>query len=426
MEKTIQINCTGSDTKSIDEIKEFQGNLKDLSDQNFEKLKKEILELGFCEPISIWKGNICNGHQRLKVLKKMQEDGYLIPKIPVNIIKAKDKKEAKKIVLALTSQYGQITEEGLFNFMQDADILLDEVKESFNFNEIDMESFEDNFFNKTTDEQNEKEDDVPEVDPEKVKTKLGDLIELGNHRLLCGDCTVKENVDYLMDGKKADMVFTDPPYSVNYTKKNKEILKSKDYCEIKNDSLSVKETSEQIWSPCFKNIYEASNDVCSVYCTMPQGGDQMMMMMMMMMQESWQVKHELIWVKESPVFSMGRLDYDYKHEPILYGWKKKHAFYGKGSFTKSVWEIKRDGNKQHPTMKPIALIENAVLNSTKKDQLVIDPFLGSGSTLIACEKTKRKCYGMELDEYYCDVIIKRWCDYTGINEFIRNGKKELI
>ena len=138
------------------------------------------------------------------------------------------------------------------------------------------------------------------------------------------------------------------------------------------------------------------------------------MMMMMMMNQHWQIKHELIWVKSSPVFSMGRLDYDYQHEPILFGWKKTHNFYGKGIFTKSVWEIPKPNRSDlHPTMKPVELVENALLNSSLGGDICLDSFGGSGSTLIACEKLRRKCRMMEIDEHYCDVIIARWELYTG-------------
>jgi DNA modification methylase len=252
----------------------------------------------------------------------------------------------------------------------------------------------------------EAEEDDYEI-PDEIETNivLGDLIEIGEHRLLCGDSTDSEQVAKLMGGEKADMVFTDPPYSVNYTKKAKEVLKSKNYVEIKNDNLSVEETAEMLWRPTFKNLYDNSKDDCSFYVTMPQGGDQMMMMMMM--NENWQVKHELIWVKEAPVFSMGRLDYDYKHEPIMYGWKNKHNFYGKGSFLKSIWEIPRKENKLHPTMKPIQLIGNAILNSSLKNNIITDLFLGSGSTMVAAHQLNRKCYGMELDPKYCQVIVDR-------------------
>ena len=255
------------------------------------------------------------------------------------------------------------------------------------------------------------EDEVPEE--VETRCKRGDIWQLGEHRLMCGDSTNTQDVEILMGGGIADMCFTDPPYSVNYTKKAKEVLKSKNYVEIKNDNLSVEETSKEIWQPAFQNAQIVANDACSIYATMPQGGDQMMMMMMMMMNASWQVKHELIWVKEAPVFSMGRLDYDYKHEPIAYGWNKSHKFYGKGEFTKSVWEIPRTENKLHPTMKPVALIINAIKNSSEERQNILDIFGGSGSTLIACEQTNRKCYTMELDEHYCDVIITRWENLTG-------------
>ena len=259
------------------------------------------------------------------------------------------------------------------------------------------------------------EDEVPEVTENPV-SKLGEVYQLGRHRIMCGDSTKIEDVEKLMGGKKADMVFTDPPYSVNYEKKQNEILGNKAYNHIENDDMSVKDISEQIWRPVFKNLYDMANDDCSFYMTMPQGGDQMMMMMMMM-SENWQVKHELIWVKPSPVFSMGRLNYDYKHEPIIFGWKKTHNWYGFGKYTKSVWEIARESDKSHPTMKPVELVANAIQNSTKNDDIVIDYFLGSGSTLIACEQTNRICYGMEIDPKYIDVIRKRYAKFINSEDW---------
>ena len=253
------------------------------------------------------------------------------------------------------------------------------------------------------------EDDYEMPDEIETDIVLGDLFQIGNHRLLCGDSTDPEQVKRLMGGALADMVFTDPPYGVSYEDTNaakSSRSRSRSRSEISGDKMNVKEISEAIWRPAFKNLYESSKDDCSFYMTMCQGGDQMMMMMMM--SEHWQVKHELIWVKSSPVFSMGRLDYDYKHEPIIYGWKKKHNFYGKGEFVKSVWEIpKPSRSDEHPTMKPVALIANAINNSSKASDLIIDLFLGSGTTMIASHQLNRKCYGMELDPKYCQVIIDR-------------------
>jgi len=233
--------------------------------------------------------------------------------------------------------------------------------------------------------------------------------------LICGDSTDPAVIDRLMDGVKADMVFTDPPYNVDYSDKNK-FLNNADKGnriqeDIENDSFADDEQAKNnLWTPAFSNMLLYSKDECSIYVTMPQGGTHMMMMSIH--EAGWKVKHELIWVKNNHV--LGRTDYFYKHEPILYGWNKKHKFYGNGEFDKSVWEIpKPQKSDLHPTMKPIALIANALKNSTKEKDNVLDVFGGSGSTLIACEQLKRTCYMCELDEHYCDVIIQRWENLTG-------------
>ena len=146
-----------------------------------------------------------------------------------------------------------------------------------------------------------------------------------------------------------------------------------------------------------------------------------MMMMMMMMKAGWQVKHELIWRKQSIV--LNRADYNYQHEPILYGWNKTHVFYGNGEFKNtSVWEFDRPTRSvEHPTMKPVALLCEILLNATKEKDTVLDTFGGSGSTLIACEQLNRKCYMIELDPHYCDVILQRWENFTGRKAVRING-----
>ena len=253
------------------------------------------------------------------------------------------------------------------------------------------------------------EDEVPET--VETRCKLGDIWQLGEHRLMCGDSTKIDDVEKLMNGEKADLLFTDPPYNVNIEQKKKKILHCNEYNKIQNDNLPMEEFKAFL-SNVFKNAYTSLKETASYYVFSCQGGDQEMMMMMMR-ESGIPCRHQLIWVKDAPVFSMNRLDYDYKHEPILYGWVKKHDFKRKGEQDKSVWEYKRTANKLHPTMKPIELICNALKNSTDKDNLVLDLFGGSGSTLIACEQLNRKCYTMELDEHYCDVIITRWENLTG-------------
>ena len=370
------------------------------NDQAVDAVAESIKQFGFKVPIVIDKDNvIITGHTRLKAATKLG-----LKTVPVILADDLTPDQVKAFRLA-DNKTGELAG---WDF-EKLEVELSEL-------EMDMEGFgfeiEEKEIEGLTDD-----DEVPEdVNP---VCQLGQIWKLGEHRVMCGDSTKAEDVAKLMDGEKADMVFTDPPYSVNYEIKQKEVLGKKGYNHISGDNLSVDNISEQIWKPVFKNLYDIAKDDCSFYVTMPQGGDQMMMMMMMMMGEKWQIKHELIWIKKSPVFSMGRLDYDYQHEPIMYGWKKSHHFYGAGKYVKSIWEIDRDSDGSHPTMKPVELIENAILNSSIKDMVVADYFLGSGSTLIAAEKTNRRCYGMEIDPHYCDVIIKRWEDFTG-------NKSELI
>lgn len=238
---------------------------------------------------------------------------------------------------------------------------------------------------------------------------------IGGHRVMCGDATSIEAVNKLMAGKKADMVFTDPPYGVNYADKNS-FLNSIDYGnrnqeKIENDDKSSTEI-KKLWTSAFNNMAFNCTNKASYYITSANFNDLMMIMMMSLIDAGWQLKHMLIWVKNNHVF--GRCDYHYKHEPILFGWKQNgtHDFYGTSS-NFSVWQIdKPQKSDLHPTMKPVELVERAILNSSKKKNLIIDLFLGSGTTLIAAEKNNRICYGMEISESYCDVICQRWQTYT--------------
>ena len=381
----------------------LQGKLKAIPENSLKKLKQSLINNSFVQPFNVWENGklwILDGHHRKLAMEQLEAEGYNIPdKLPANFVECKNKKEASKMVLLYSSIYAKADEKSLDAFLAENEIDFSEVSGEIDLPELNLDTFGVNEID------DEKLDAVPEIQKDPI-SKLGDIFLIdGKHRVMCGDSTVKADVEALMAGKRANLYFTDPPYSVNFTQKSKEVLKNTRYTEIKNDNLTVKETSDNIWSPAFRNAYEICEDDASFYLTMPQGGDQMMMMMM---NEHWQVKHELIWVKDAPVFSMNRLDYDYMHEPIAYGWKAKHNFYRKGDYQKSVWNIKRTENKLHPTMKPVALIENAILNSTMSNCIIYDSFLGSGSTLIASQQTNRICYGMELDPIYIDVILKRY------------------
>ena len=263
------------------------------------------------------------------------------------------------------------------------------------------------------------EDDFDEEKDEiHVLCKPGDIWELGGHRLKCGDSVDLQQVKELMGGVLADMVFTDPPYGVAIGDKNamlNTVQKAGRCCEnIKNDTLSVDELYK-VLTQCMANVRENCKDDASYYVAAPPGGDFGLMMMMMMMQDAGlRVRHQLVWNKDAATFSLGRLDYDYKHEAIMYTWTKSHHNYRTGKYRTSVWDIPKVHKCDlHPTMKPIELVANCILDCTKEGDVVLDSFGGSGTTLIACEQLGRKCYMMELDPHYCDVIIARWEKLTG-------------
>jgi DNA modification methylase len=361
------------------------------------------------QPILVQKktNRIIAGHGRIKAFEKLG-----IKEIPV-IYLDMDDKAAKAYMLV----DNQLTIEGGW----DDDLLQKVIGElKIEAPEIKLEElgFEDMLEEMNAASLSASEDEFePPAEPKNERgIKLGDVFILGKHRVMCGDATKEDDVKRLMDGKKADMVFTDPPYGVGIGAKNRALDEmdkgGRIKTDIENDTMSIDETAKKVWEPAFTNIATALSDGGSYYVTAPQGGDQMMMMMMM--KGSMPCKHELIWVKNNHVFSMGRLDYDYKHEPILYGWKGSHKFQGKGKFTKSIWEIPKPNiSKLHPTMKPVELVSNAIQNSSISGQIVIDFFLGSGTTLIAAEQLNRICYGMEIDPVYCNVIIDRYEKLTG-------------
>ncbi|MEN6375517.1 MAG: DNA methyltransferase [Smithella sp.] len=251
------------------------------------------------------------------------------------------------------------------------------------------------------------------------QVKSGDLWQIGEHRLLCGDSTKAEDVGRVMGGEKADMVFTDPPYGVSYAEKNTYLNAisrgNRIQTEIVGDHKTYKELADEIIYPAFCQIKEILADRSSYYITAPQGGDLLMMMMMMMMQKAGLVlRHMLIWVKNNHV--LGRTDYNYKHEPILFGWVNVHDFYGKGEHHFSTWEIPKPLKSDlHPTMKPVELVVNALLNSTSDNGIMADLFGGSGTSMVACQNTKRKCRMSEITPDYCAVILQRMADaFPGI------------
>lgn len=215
------------------------------------------------------------------------------------------------------------------------------------------------------------------------------------------------------------MVFTDPPYGVAIGDKNtmlKKVNKPTDSTviteNIKNDTLPVSELYD-VLRQSMENVRLNCKDDASYYVTAPPGGE-MGLMMMMMQDAGLKVRHQLVWNKSAATFSLGRLDYDYKHEAIMYTWTKSHHNYRKSPFRTSVWDIDKPRKCDlHPTMKPVDLVANCMLDGTKEGDVVLDAFGGSGTTMVAAEQLGRRCCMMEVDPHYCDVIIARWEKLTG-------------
>lgn len=266
---------------------------------------------------------------------------------------------------------------------------------------------------KEAEEDNFSEEDAEQAEP---RVKLGEIWQLGEHRLMCGNSTDANSVALLMDGEKADMVFTDPPYGVSIGDKNKALnrVQKAGRCteNIANDNISVDDLYP-ILVKAMTNCRENCKDCACYYVTSPQGGE-LGLMMMMMKDAGLPVRHMLIWEKNSATFSLGRLDYDYQHEPIFYTWTKSHKNYRNGEFRTTIWKYDKPRKCDlHPTMKPVELVENCMMDASVEGDIVLDMFGGSGTTMIAAEQLGRKARLMELDPHYCDVIIARWEKLTG-------------
>jgi site-specific DNA-methyltransferase (adenine-specific) len=376
-------------TLGLDELKQ---NPKNPKLHNDELIESSINTLGYASEVVVDENNvILAGHGRIKALETV---GYT--KIDVIRILNWTEEQKEKFLLAdnQATLLGGFDMEKLKLF--DKDIL--------DFSKMDTD------FLVTPDE---KDDEIPEA-PKVAKSHAGDIYDLGRHRLICGDSTKLEDLVALMDGKKADLYLTDPPYNVNYEGGTKEALK------IENDN-KTDDDFRQFLRDAFFNANEVmkAGAVFYIWHSDSEGFN----FRGACRDVAWQVRQCLIWNKSSMV--MGRQDYHWKHEPCLYGWKEGagHLWASDRKQTTVINFERPTKSTLHPTMKPVELMAYQVMNNTKGEDIVLDSFLGSGSVMIACEKTGRTCYGLELDPKYSDVIVERWCKFTGITEIIKNGKK---
>lgn len=399
-------------TIRIDELIPYENNAKIHGPDQIEQLRRSLREFGFVSPVLIDEDkNLIAGHGRVEAARA--EGMIEVPYVTVS-----DLTEAQRRAYIIADN--RLTEAGVW----DAGRLKLEMQElqALEF-DTDLTGFAMAEIISLAGDEPESEPKAHEDDydgsvPEETSVRDGDLWKLGGHRLMVGSTSSKKSVERLMNGVKANMVFTDPPYGVAVGSKNKMLDdvaggKSGRCTEnIYGDTMSESELHDMLLT-AMRNIREACAEDASYYVTSPQGGS-LSLMMMMMMEAGLQVRHMLIWRKSSPTFSMGRLNYDYQHEPIFYTWTRRHNWYGKGKFHTSVWDVEKPRKCDlHPTMKPVALVENALLNSSAAGDVVLDGFGGSGTTLIACEQLGRTCYMMEIDPHYAQVIIDRWEKLTG-------------
>lgn len=374
-------------------------------DKEYEKIKNSILEFGYVEPIIVnYDMTVIGGHQRLTVLRDL---GYTEAQCVVLHIEDENKVKALNIAL------NKIT--GAWNEQLLADLLVDLRAVDFN---TDLTGFEapeiEQLFSKVHNKKVKEDDfDVEAELKRPTMAKVGDLWLLGRHKVLCGDSTLPDNLATLMGSDRANLVLTDPPYNVNV---------EESAGSIKNDNMPDEDFYKFLFA-AFVNMEQSMAPDASIYVF--HADSKGLIFRQAFKDAGFYLSGCCIWKKNSLV--LGRSPYQWQHEPCLFGWKQggKHMWYSDRKQT-TIWEYDRPrASKDHPTMKPVALMAYPIQNSTMSNCIVLDPFLGSGSTLIACEETGRICYGIELDEKFVDVIVRRYAEHAGNTDnisVIRGGQ----
>ena len=390
--------------KKTSELLPYARNARTHSSEQVAQIAASIKEFGFNNPVAIdADGMILCGHGRVMAAQKLG-----LAEVPTVCLSHLSPTQKKAYILADNKL--------ALNADWDNDMLKVELEElqSENFN-LELTGFSADEFNAMLGEEIDevKEDDFDTTPSEEPKSRLGDLYILGKHRLLCGDSTKIEDVERLVGGEKVDLLISDPPYNVNYEGKTKDALK------IQNDSMDndsfrqflrdAFSTADSVMKPgAVFYIWHADSEGFNFRGACADVG--------------WRVRECLIWNKNA--FVMGRQDYQWKHEPCLYGWKEGTHLWASDRKQTTVIDFNRPlRNNIHPTMKPVGLFDYQIQNNTKGGDLVLDLFGGSGTTLIACEQNGRNACLMELDPKYVDVIVERWQALTGEEAVREDGVK---
>jgi len=377
----------------ISKLIPYINNARTHSAEQITKLRSSLREFGFINPVIIDSDyNVIAGHGRIEAAKLEN-----IKEVPCVLVDYLTPAQKRAYIIAdnrMAMDAGwdeellKIEIEALQAEAFDIDLTGFEEKEIADLFDIDEEVQEDNF-------------DIDEELSKPTITKSGDIWLLGNHRLICGDSTKEETYTFLMNGKKANLIVTDPPYNVNY---------QSNAGKIKNDNMNSDKFYQFLFD-AFSNMEKVMSNEASIYVF--HADTEGLNFRKAFFDAGFYLSGTCIWKKQSLV--LGRSPYQWQHEPCLFGWKKngKHQWYSDRKQT-TIWEFDRPNkNNDHPTMKPVPLIAYTIKNSSMSNCIVIDPFGGSGSTLIACEQTNRICYTIELDEKYCDVIVKRYIEQSG-------------
>ena len=393
------VYCAHSQMVEIEKVIPNPRNPNKHSEKQIALLAKIIAAQGWRAPITVStrSGFIVRGHGRLLAARKLG-----LAEVPVDY-QAYETEAAEWADLIADNRLSELSETD--------DLLLKDLLQELGTGELDLEltAYTADEIDQMLGSAKEVQEDDFDADKalseiDEAKTKLGDIYILGKHRLLCGDSTDAAAVEKLMDGQKADIAVTDPPYNVGYTGGTKDAL------TIQNDKQEDA-AFRQFLSAAFTNMDAAMKPGAVFYIW--HADSEGYNFRAACKDAGWQVRQCLIWNKNQLV--MGRQDYHWKHEPCLYGWKEgaAHLWASDRRQTTILCFDRPQKNAEHPTMKPVALLAYQIANNTKGEDIALDLFGGSGTTLVACEQLGRKCYMMELDPKYCDVIIKRWEELTG-------------
>ena len=369
-------------------------NPRRMSEHDLAALRRSMKSFGVVEPVVVNRrtGRIVGGHQRVKAAEA--EGIETLPVVHVDL----DEPSEKQLNLALNRISGDWNEEALARVLAELQAAGTDMEQT-GFKPGEVEKYLASLRGPFAPE----DDAAPDL-PKEATTKPGDLWELGEHRVLCGDATDPAAPARLMDGFRPALLITDPPYGVAYVGKTQEALK------IQNDALTPEETEElaaRALAAAFPHLAAGA----AVYLACP-AGPLHARFQRAFLRAGFEWHQTLIWRKDSIV--LGRSDYHYQHEPILYGWKPGKHYFTADRTRSTVLDIPRPkASQDHPTMKPVALWAELIGNSTTSGQVAFDPFLGSGTTVVACERLGRRAFGVEIDPRYVDVVVQRWQETTG-------------